>query len=116
MEYNNTNFANYLSIVLILLLIFNCYYEKNLSVQKYLPIVRRNQGEIFIVEATPPEILLRRNPDEIHSKSNIGLFFSFKQYVICIKVYKIKTSNNNLDIFKDIRKLIRRNKIEQNLA
>lgn len=47
MEYNNTNFTNYISIILILLLIFNCYYEKNLSVQKYLPIVKRNQISLY---------------------------------------------------------------------
>ena len=43
MEYNNISFTTYLSIILILLLIYNCYFEINVSVQKFLPIVKKNQ-------------------------------------------------------------------------
>lgn len=64
MEYNNINFVTYISIILIILLIFNCYTEKNVSVQKFLPIVKNNQlalNKKFIHLINPNKKIIKKN-------------------------------------------------------
>ena len=46
MKYINNNIINYIALILIIILIFNCYYEQNTSVQKYLPIIFKNKNNL----------------------------------------------------------------------
>lgn len=94
MEYNNINFTNYLCLLLILLLLLNCYNEKNVTVQKYLPTIYKNQSFLkkkFINLINPQKQIIIKN-DIIYVENFLDKDF-YKYLVDQINRQSFKSNN-----------------------